>query len=67
MCGSGRGSPIFMADLITNEKRGTTYDLYHGIVELTVLLGRRIDGLLWDAICPATPFISGLFMPLSPD
>ena len=48
-----------MADLITKEKRGIAYDLYHGIVELTVLLGRRITGLLWDAICPAAPFYFG--------
>ena len=49
----------FVADLVTEEKRGTAYGLYHGIVGLTLLPASLIAGWLWDAVSPAAPFYFG--------
>ncbi|MFC2051687.1 MFS transporter [Chloroflexota bacterium] len=49
----------FVADLVTEEKRGTAYGLYHGVVGLTLLPASLIAGWLWDAINPAAPFYFG--------
>ena len=49
----------FVADLITEEKRGTAYGLYHGVVGLTLLPASLIAGWLWQAISPAAPFYFG--------
>jgi MFS family permease len=49
----------FVADLVTEKKRGTAYGLYHGIVGLTLLPASLIAGWLWDAVSPAAPFYSG--------
>ncbi len=48
-----------MADLVTEEKRGTAYGLYHGVVGLTLLPASLIAGWLWEAISPAAPFYFG--------
>jgi len=45
--------------LVTEEKRGTAYGLYHGVVGLTLLPASLIAGWLWDAISPAAPFYVG--------
>ena len=49
----------FVADLITEEKRGTAYGLYHGVVGLTLLPASLIAGWLWDTVNPAAPFYFG--------
>jgi MFS family permease len=49
----------FVADLVTEEKRGTAYGLYHGVVGLTLLPASLIAGWLWDAVSPAAPFYLG--------
>jgi len=49
----------FVADLVAEEKRGTAYGLYHGVVGLTLLPASLIAGWLWQAISPAAPFFFG--------
>ena len=49
----------FVADLVPEEKRGTAYGLYHGVVGLTLLPASLIAGWLWDAVSPAAPFYLG--------
>ncbi len=49
----------FVADLVPEEKRGTAYGLYHGVVGLTLLPASLLAGWLWDAFSPAAPFFLG--------
>jgi len=49
----------FVADLVPEEKRGTAYGLYNGVVGLTLLLASLIAGWLWDMVNPAAPFYFG--------
>jgi len=49
----------FVADLVPEEKRGTAYGLYHGVVGLTLLPASLIAGWLWQAYSPAAPFLFG--------
>ncbi len=49
----------FVADLVPEQKRGTAYGLYHGVVGLSLLPASLIAGWLWDTISPATPFFFG--------
>ncbi|MFC1992519.1 MFS transporter [Chloroflexota bacterium] len=49
----------FVADLVAEEKRGTAYGLYHGVVGLTLLPASIIAGWLWQAISPSAPFFLG--------
>jgi MFS family permease len=49
----------FVADLVPEEKRGTAYGLYHGVVGLTLLPASLIAGWLWQAYSPAAPFYFG--------
>ena len=49
----------FVADLVAEEKRGTAYGLYHGVVGLTLLPASLIAGWLWQAYSPAAPFFFG--------
>ncbi len=49
----------FVADLVPEEKRGTAYGLYHGVVGLTLLPASLIAGWLWQAFSPAAPFYFG--------
>ncbi|MFA5316877.1 MAG: MFS transporter [Dehalococcoidales bacterium] len=49
----------FVADLVPEERRGTAYGLYHGVVGLALLPASLIAGLLWDAVSPAAPFYLG--------
>lgn len=49
----------FVADLVTEERRGTAYGLYHGVVSLALLPASLIAGWLWDAVSPAAPFYLG--------
>jgi len=49
----------FVADLVVEEKRGTAYGLYHGVVGLALLPASLIAGWLWQSINPAAPFFFG--------
>jgi len=49
----------FVADLVTEEKRGTAYGLYHGVVGISLLLASLLAGWLWDSVGPAAPFYLG--------
>jgi MFS family permease len=49
----------FVADLVPEERRGTAYGLYHGVVGLALLPASLIAGWLWQAISPAAPFYFG--------
>ncbi|GAI40166.1 unnamed protein product, partial [marine sediment metagenome] len=49
----------FVADSVTEEKRGTAYGLYHGVVGLTLLPASLLAGWLWQAVSPAAPFYFG--------
>ena len=49
----------FVADLVPEERRGTAYGLYHGVVGLTLLPASLIAGWLWQTISPAAPFYLG--------
>jgi len=52
-------SRAFVADLVPEEKRGTAYGLYHGVVGITLLAASLIAGWLWDTMGPASPFFFG--------
>ena len=49
----------FVADLVPEEKRGTAYGLYHGVVGFSLLPASIVAGWLWDAVNPAAPFYLG--------
>ncbi len=49
----------FVADLAPEEKRGTAYGLYHGVVGLSLVAASLIAGVLWDTVSPAAPFYLG--------
>jgi len=49
----------FVADLVPEEKRGTAYGLYHGVVGITLLPASLLAGWLWQSISPAAPFYLG--------
>ncbi|MFC2032676.1 MFS transporter [Chloroflexota bacterium] len=49
----------FVADMVPEEKRGTAYGLYHGVVGLTLLPASLIAGWIWQALSPAAPFFFG--------
>jgi MFS family permease len=49
----------FVADLVPQDRCGTAYGLFHGIVGITLLSASIIAGWLWQAISPAAPFYFG--------
>jgi MFS family permease len=49
----------FVADLVPEEKRGTAYGLYHGVVGVALLPASLVAGWLWQAYSPAAPFYFG--------
>jgi MFS family permease len=55
-------SRAFVADLVPEEKRGTAYGLFHGIVGVTLLPASLIAGYLWQVVNPAAPFFFGAIM-----
>jgi len=52
-------SRAFVADLVPEDKRGTAYGLFHGIVGITLLPASIIAGWLWQTVSPAAPFYLG--------
>jgi len=52
----------FVADLVPEEKRGTAYGLFHGIVGVTLLPASLVAGYLWQVVNPAAPFFFGAIM-----
>lgn len=55
-------SRAFVADLVPEEKRGTAYGLFHGVVGVTLLPASLIAGYLWQVVNPAAPFFFGAAM-----
>ncbi len=49
----------FVADLVPEDRRGTAYGLFHGVVGITLLPASVIAGWLWQAFSPAAPFYFG--------
>jgi MFS family permease len=54
-----------VADLVPEEKRGTAYGLFHGVVGLALLPASLIAGWLWDAVSPSAPFFLGAGLALA--
>jgi MFS family permease len=48
----------FVADMVSEDKRGTAYGLYNLAFGITVLPASLLFGLLWDTFGPAVPFIA---------
>jgi len=61
----------YVADLVGQEKRGTAYGLYNGVIGLAVLPASLLAGILWQGIGPwpgfgpAAPFLFGAMMALT--
>jgi MFS family permease len=49
----------FVADLVPEDRCGTAYGLFHGVVGITLLPASVIAGWLWQTISPAAPFYFG--------
>jgi MFS family permease len=49
----------FVADLVPEDRRGTAYGLFHGVVGITLLPASIIAGWLWQAFTPAATFYFG--------
>ena len=48
-----------VVDLVPEDKRGTAFGAYHGVVGITLLPASLIAGWLWQAVSPAAPFYFG--------
>jgi hypothetical protein len=44
---------------VPEDRCGTAYGLFHGVVGITLLPASVIAGWLWQAISPAAPFYFG--------
>ena len=51
-----------VCDLVPEEKRGTAFGMYHGVVGITLLPASLIAGWLWQSVDPAAPFYFGAIM-----
>lgn len=51
-----------VADLVSEEKRGTAFGLYNMTIGLTLLPASFLAGVLWQNISPAAPFYFGAVM-----
>lgn len=51
-----------VCDLVPENKRGTAFGLYHGVVGITLLPASLIAGALWQSISPAAPFYFGAIL-----
>jgi MFS family permease len=52
----------FVADLVPEERRGTAFGLFHGVVGITLLPASIIAGVLWQAVGPEAPFYFGAIL-----
>ena len=48
-----------VCDLVPEDRRGTAFGMYNGIVGITLLPASLIAGWLWQSISPAAPFYFG--------
>jgi MFS family permease len=48
-----------VCDLVPEERRGTAFGLYNGIVGITLLPASLIAGWLWQSVSPGAPFYFG--------
>ena len=48
-----------VCDLVPEDKRGTAFGMYHGVVGVTLLPASLIAGWLWQSVSPAAPFYFG--------
>lgn len=48
-----------VTDLVPEDRRGTAFGAYHGVVGITLLPASLIAGWLWQAVSPAAPFYFG--------
>jgi MFS family permease len=53
-----------VADIVSQEKRGTAYGLFNAAIGLTALPASLIAGILWQTISPSAPFIFGATLSL---
>jgi len=51
-----------VCDLVPENKRGTAFGLYHGVVGITLLPASLIAGGLWQSVSPAAPFYFGAIL-----
>ncbi len=51
-----------VVDLVPEDRRGTAFGAYHGVVGITLLPASLIAGWLWQAVNPAAPFYFGAAM-----
>ena len=51
-----------VCDLVTEDKWGTAFGMYHGVVGITLLPASLIAGWLWQSVNPAAPFYFGAIM-----
>lgn len=48
-----------VCDLVPEERRGTAFGMYNGIVGITLLPASLIAGWLWQSVSPGAPFYFG--------
>ena len=56
------GQKAMVGDLISKEKIGTGFGLYHALLGITLLPASLIAGLLYDKVSPSAPFYFGSVM-----
>lgn len=49
----------FVADMVPEERRGTAFGFFHGVVGITLLPASVLAGWLWQSFSPAAPFYFG--------
>jgi MFS family permease len=52
----------YVADLVSEEQRGTAYGIFHGVVGVTLLPASILAGWLWQAFSPSAPFYLGAIL-----
>ncbi|MEA1959033.1 MAG: MFS transporter [Chloroflexota bacterium] len=55
-------SRAFVADMVSKDRRGTAYGLFHGSIGISLLLASVIAGALWQWVGPSAPFFFGAAM-----
>lgn len=51
-----------VCDIVPEERRGTAFGIYNGVVAITLLPASLIAGWLWQSISPAAPFYFGALL-----